>query len=243
MDDYFLNEAIDDQVFGYRPYRREYRKREFMAKNTIVFAEGTLYWFKGLNKGQAVQNYDGDGYEWTFELEPEDTGFLKEHKLLDRLKDPMDYANKLKKMIKSEDDPKAIRELEEKLEKAEQNAEGRDDYLIIRKPTQTKDGDETDPFRVYDEDNEPWDTDTLIGNGSKAVCKLKIVDWGPGKKQSIYCLAIRVTDHVPYETDEFAEYDKKDDTPKAKPKKGRAKKADPKGKSEELDELDDDIPF
>lgn len=212
-----------------------------MAKNTVVFTKATLYWFKGLNKAQAVQNYDQNGYEWRFEAEPEDVTFLKENRLLDRLKDPLAYAKKLEKKYEEYEDE----EDKTKAEKARQQAEGRGDYLILRKPTETKDGDETEPFRIYDSDNEPWDRDTLIGNGTKADLKLKIVDWGPGKKASIYCMAIRVTDHVPYESDEFAGMDNDgDESPKAKPAKSRAtKKVDTKGKSEELDELDDDIPF
>lgn len=207
-----------------------------MAKNDIVFVKGTLYWPKIVGRSAAVTNYDGDGKEWTFELEPEDTDFLKEHRLLDRLKDPLAYAERLEE--RGED---------EKAEAARKAAEGRGDYLLIRKPTETKDGEPTDPFRIYDEDNEPWGEDRLIGNGSKADVKLKIVKWGAGKKSSIYCMAIRITDHVPYETDEFAAMDNEtgSDKPKAqKPKrKAAAKKADTKGKSEELDDLDDSIPF
>ena len=222
-----------------------------MAKNTIVFVKSTLFWFKGLNRGQAVQNYDQNGYEWTFEAQPDDIGFLKDNGLLDRLKDPNAYAAKLKKLIKAEDSPSKIEELEGKLKKAEEQAEGRDDYLIIRKPTETKDGEATEPFRIYDEDNEPWDRDTLIGNGSKADLKLKIVDWGPGKKSSIYCLAIRVTDHVPYESDEFAAMDNNEESSNSAPKRETKKKAAaPKKKvaskntAEDLEELDDDdIPF
>lgn len=203
-----------------------------MAKNSIVFVSGTLYWPKIVGKQALVMNYDGDGKEWTFELEPDTTDFLKEHRLLDRLKDPLAYAERLED--RGED---------EKAAAAREAAEGRGDYLLLRKPELTKDGDENDPFRIYTADNEPWGDETLIGNGSRADVKLKIVDWGPGKKKSIYCMALRITDHVPYESNEFAGMDSNDDAPKAKPKKSRAKRADTKGKAEELDELDDDIPF
>jgi hypothetical protein len=213
-----------------------------MSKSKTVFITGTLYWFKGVNRGQAVQNYDGDGYEWTFEVEPDDIEFLKEHRLLDRLKDPLAYAVKLEKKYKQYGDEEDKR----KAEKAREAAEGRGDYLILRKPTTDKDGNETDPFRIYDENNEPWDRDTMIGNGSKADLKLSIIDWGPGKKQSIYCKAIRITDHVPYESDEFAAMDAQEETAKTAPKKTRAKpkKAEPKASSaENFEDLDDDIPF
>lgn len=239
MDDYFLEAEIDAWEHAHYPYayprgRIVSRKRKFMAKNTIVFVKGTLYWPKIVGRDAAVPNYDGDGKEWTFELEPEDIGFLKEHRLLDRLKDPLAYAERLEE--RGED---------EKAAAAREAAEGRGDYLLIRKPTETKDGEPTDPFRIYDKDNEPWGEDRLIGNGSKADVKLKIVNWGAGKKSSIYCMAIRITDHVPYETDEFAAMDNNsDDAPKSKPKKATTnRKADTKGKTQELDDLDDDIPF
>lgn len=202
-----------------------------MAKSTIVFASGTLYWPKIVGDKALVTNYDGDGKEWTFEFEPEDVDFLKEHRLLDRLKDPLAYAERLEE--RGEDD---------KAEQARKDAEGRGDYLFIRKPELNKDGEKNDPFRIYDSDGEPWDENTMIGNGSKADVKLKIMDWGPGKKKSIYCVAIRVTDLVTYETDEFAAMDKPKSESKPKPKKERAA---PKKKAavEEFDDLDDDIPF
>lgn len=209
-----------------------------MAKNTIVFLKGKLYWPKIVGKSALVTNYDGDGKEWSFELEPDNTDFLKEHRLLDRLKDPLAYANRLEE-----------RGEEDKADKVREQAEGRGDYLIIRKPELTKDGRENEPFRIYTKDNEPWGEETLIGNGSRADVKLKIVDWGAGKKKSIYCLALRITDHVQYEPDEFSGMDKESDNEtenrtETKPPKSRAtKKADPKGMAKELDDLDDEIPF
>jgi len=238
-----LHEQITDI---YYPTNVSRKRNSNMAKNTIVFVKSTLYWFKGLNRGQAVQNYDQNGYEWTFEAEPHDIKFLKENGLLDRLKDPNAYVSKLKKLIKTEDSPSKLEELEAKLKKAEEQAEGRGDYLLIRKPTETKDGEPTEPFRIYDEDSEPWDRDTLIGNGTKADLKLKIVDWGPGKKSSIYCLAIRVTDHVAYESDEFAAMDDEEssDTAPKRETKTKAKTSPKNKKAEYLEELDDDdIPF
>lgn len=189
-----------------------------MAKSTKVFTKATLYWPKIVGDNALVSNYDGDGREWTFELEPEDTGFLKTHRLLDRLKDPLAYALRL------ED-----RGEKEKAEVARQNAEGRGDYLLIRKPEFNFKGEKNAPFRIYTADNEPWPEDQLIGNGSKADVKLDIRSWGPGKKDSIYAVAIRITDLVPYQSDEFAGMDELESGTKSKPKK----------KSEDLD----DIPF
>lgn len=205
-----------------------------MAKKTTkVFASGTVYWAKIVGEKALVSNYDGDGREWTLEFEPDDPSFLKEHRLLDRLKDPMAYANRLEE--RGED---------EKAEAARAAAEGRGDYLLLRKPEFTKTGDKNDPFRIYDEDNQPWD-DRLIGNGSRVDIKLNIVDWGAGKKKSIYCQAIRVRDLVSYESNEFSGMDE-DMTPK-KPSATKAKTATKKVKTksaaEEFEDLDDDIPF
>lgn len=52
---------------------------------TTVFASGKIFWAKVL--GEPVNNYEGTAREWTLEFVPDDTTFLKEQKLLDRLKD------------------------------------------------------------------------------------------------------------------------------------------------------------
>jgi len=53
-------------------------------KSPPIFSKGKVYWAKII--GAPRTNYDGDGREWAFEFEPEDTSFLKTHGLLDRLK-------------------------------------------------------------------------------------------------------------------------------------------------------------
>jgi hypothetical protein len=178
-----------------------------MANNrSTVFATGKIYWAKIV--GNPRPNYDGDAREWAYEFVPDDTSFLKEHGLLDRLKDKEDPKNPDK-----------------------------GDYLNLRKPEFTKDGKENEPIRIYDEDNTPWDG-RLIGNGTGADVKLTIVDYGKGKKKGIYTAAIRITDLVPYESNEFGAMDAE-----RKPSKKAAKKLDTKAKASEFDDLDDDIPF
>jgi hypothetical protein len=197
------------------------------GKSAIVFTSGKVYWASVVGEKSLRKNYDGDGREWSFEFEPEDPSFLKDHRLLDRLKDPLAYAKRL------ED-----RGEKEKAKSAYESAEGRGDYLLLKKPELKRDGEKHEPFRIYDENNQPWDEDKLIGNGSKVDVKLSIVDWGPGKKKSIYAKAIRVTEHVPYEADEFAGMGKapaKKDKPTPKPKT--------KANTEDLGDLDDEIPF
>ena len=204
------------------------------TKSTKVFARGKVYWAKIVGDRALKSNYDGTGREWSFEFEPEDPSFLKEHRLLDRLKDPLAYANRL------ED-----RGEREKAEKARKDAEGRGDYLDLKKPELNRDGQKNEPFRIYDENNEPWD-DRLIGNGSVVDVKLDIRDWGVGKKKSIYCAAIRVRDLVPYTANEFSGMDGDDeyDAPAPKSRKeAPARKAKTKLSGDDLADLDDDIPF
>lgn len=177
-----------------------------MSNSTTVFASGRLFWAKIIGDNALTPNYDGDAREWTMEFEPDDTSFLKEHKLLDRLKDKADVKNPDK-----------------------------GDFIILRKPEFDREGNKNDPYRVYDKDNQPWGED-LIGNGTKADLKLRIVDWGRGKKSGIYATAVRVTDLVPYASNEFAGMD--GDEPE-KPTKAKAK---PKPAPVSDDDLDDDIP-
>lgn len=188
-----------------------------------VYVQGKVFWCK-LLPDQLTENYDRDGREWTVEFEPDDTSFLKEHKLLDRLKDMDERARKLER---EGEDGKAA--------KVRKNMEGRKGvYLILKKAELTKDGEKNKPIRIVDEDNQPWD-DRRIGNGSQVDARLDIKDWGVGKKKSIYLSALRVTNLVPYEDDPFAGMDKA---------AGKPPKAKPRAKTilEELDGLDDEIP-
>lgn len=171
-----------------------------MANFTTVFVSGKLYWSK---LERAVDNYEKTGKEWTVDFVPDDIQFLKDNRLLDRLKEGKDPI------------------------------EG--DYIRLRKPEKDKDGKDNEPIKVIDGDNQPWVKGTAIGNGSVADVKLTIADFGAGKKKAIWAKAIRVTDLVPYESDEFGGMDTK--TPKADTKGTKTKK-----KAEELD-VDDDIPF
>ena len=171
--------------------------------STTVFASGKIYWAKVFTP---VNNYEGTAKEWTFEFEPEDTTFLKEAKLLDRLKN---------------------------------KHEGRPEYLILKKPELNAEGEKNDPIRIYDSDNVQWDSDKLIGNGSSVDVKLRIIDWGKGKKKSIWVTAIRVTDHIPYTSNEFGAMDSNEVRKEVATK---PKKPNPKATSDELD-MDDQIPF
>lgn len=179
-----------------------------IVKRTTVFGTGKIYWPKIVGERALHDNYDGDAKQWAYELVPDDTTFLKEHKLLDRLKDKEDAKNPDK-----------------------------GEYLYLRKPELTRDGEKNEPIRIYDADNNPWPEDKLLGNGTSVDFKLQIVDYGKGKKNGIYTTALRITDLVPYNGNEFGAMDGPETTAKAKPTKSKAQ-AEPA-----LDELDDDIPF
>ncbi len=201
------------------------------GKSATVFVSGTVYWASIVGDKALRKNYDGDGREWSFEFEPEDASFLKEHRLLDRLKDPFAYADRLDDRGES-DKAAAVREM---------NA-GRGDYLLLKKPELNRDGEKNEPFRIYDENDQPWGEERLIGNGSKVDVKLSIVDWGVGKKKSIYAKAIRVTEHVPYETSEFSGMDNGNKAP-VKKAEGKVAKPKTKAKADDFADLDDSIPF
>ena len=191
---------------GYSPYTQENKKRKtIMAERVTVFVPGTVYWAKVI--GAPRMNYEQTGREWTYDFVPDDTTFLKEHRLLDRLKEAKDPIPS--------------------------------DYIRLKKPEFTKDGEKNEPIRIYDAENNAWDG-RLLGNGTRVVAKLSIVDYGKGKKQGIYTTALRVEDLVAFESNEFGGYD----GGKAEPKV----KAKPKSKQtilEELDEADlnDEVPF
>lgn len=179
-----------------------------MAEYTTVFVEGRVYWAKIIGNKALHDNYDGDAREWSYDFVPDDTKFLKDARLLDRLKEAKDPIP--------------------------------DEYIRLKKPEFNKDGDKNDPIRVLTSDNEPWDN-KLIGNGTRVVAKLTIVNWGKGKKSSIWTDALRIEELVPYEggggdnSDPFASYGS------GKPKK--AAKGNSKAAAAELDDLDDDVPF
>ena len=195
-----------------------------MADYTTVFAKGKIYWPKIIGDKALHDNYDGDARQWAYEFVPDDTSFLKEHRLLDRLKDKEDPKNP-----------------------------GKGEFLVLKKPEFNKDGEKNDPITVINNDDavvdgdgdmvEGWDG-RLLGNATEVVAKLTVVNYGGGKKKSIWTTALRIDKHVPYEGgssggSSFADYD--GDT-KKKPAK-KAAKADTKGKAQELDDLDDDVPF
>jgi hypothetical protein len=172
------------------------------AVNKVTgFISGKISWAKVL--GDPVINYNKDGREWTFEVEPDEAGiqFILKQGLADRIKGK-GYNIGTKG----------------------QHAE-RAPFLQFKKPELNRDGEKNHPLRIYDENDVAWDPvlnddgkpTNLIGNESGVDVKLDIRDYGVGKKKGVYPVAIRVTDHVPYESvSEFGGMEREAPAPKAK---------------------------
>lgn len=72
------------------------------SQKTTAYITGKIYWAKVL--GAPRMNYNQDGKEWTFELEPDEAGLaiLKEHGLTDRLKNKYEDRGKYISLKKKE---------------------------------------------------------------------------------------------------------------------------------------------
>ena len=183
-------------------------------KSVTVFVKGKVYWAKIVGDKALVDNYDKDGKEWTYEFEPEDTSFLKTHRLLDRLKD----------------------------KNATGDREGKE-YLILKKPELDRDGKKNAPINIVDEDGNDWNG-KLLGNGTAVDAKLSIVDFGAGKKKAIWTLALRVRDLVEYEGGggDAKDFSGMDDKPSATTKAAPAKPTKKPVALDDLDDSIDDFP-
>lgn len=176
------------------------------VNKATVFISGKLHWAKVL--GAPVMNYNKDGREWTFELEPNEAGLqtLIKQGLTDRIKGN-GYNIGTKGQHKE-----------------------RTPFIPLKKSELNKDGNPNPPIRIYDADDTEWDTTKLIGNASGGDVKLDIRDYGPGKKKGVYPVAIRVTDLIEYQSSEFGGMDADAGKP------AKAKKADDFNKDFGLDD-------
>lgn len=99
---------------------------------------------------------------------------------------------------------------EHKLTDRLKEREGRNPYIILKRKEFDYEGKPNEHIRVVDAANHRWNDKTLIGNESLADVKVQIVDYGKGKKQGIYPVAIRVLEHVQYESNDFEALDEDD---------------------------------
>lgn len=100
-----VEDFLDRCNFYLESYYLNEKKENILVDFTTVFVSGSVYWAKVV--GKPVNNYEGDAKEWTFDFVPDDVTFLKEHKLLDRLKEardpiPGDYLRLKKPELDSE---------------------------------------------------------------------------------------------------------------------------------------------
>lgn len=111
--------------------------------------------------------------------------------------------------------------------------------ILFRQREKRPDGENNKPITVVDANNRPWDQSKLIGNESIVDLKVKVKDYGKGKKLGIYPQAIRVLEHVEYVRQEFAPLNEEDRFWKKQPDVAPDFKAD---FDLEEPELDDEIP-
>lgn len=76
-------------------------------------------------------------------------------------------------------------------------------FLTFKQKEVRASGDKNDPIRIVDANGNRWG-DEKLGNGTVADVKFEVRDYGKGKYPGIYPRAIRVLEHVKYESEEFA---------------------------------------
>ena len=187
----------------------------------IVFIRGPIYWPKVL--GAPVPNYNKDGNEWAFDLSLTKDGLTQAKAVKVQKKPALN--------IKNRDDE-------------------RGDFLSFRQRELRADGEPNNPIRVIDSAGNKWPDDVKIGNGTIADVKFEVRDFGVGKFPGIYPRAIRIIEHVPYETSEFAPLSSDDEyfNRATVLEKQVAKAEESRGGFEDRtatsdDELDDDFPL
>lgn len=77
-------------------------------------------------------------------------------------------------------------------------------FLSFKRPELNKDGEPNDPIDVVGVDGSDWNPKDLLGNGTIADIKFRVVDYGKGFQKGMYIQTIRVLDRVKYQKQEFA---------------------------------------
>ena len=95
----------------------------------------------------------------------------------------------------------------------------RGDFMQFRQREKRQDGSLNRRISVVDHNDQPWNQQTLIGNGSVVELKFEYKDYGAGKHPGVYPQAIRVLEAKEYQRQEFAPL--KEDDPYYKPKEGQ----------------------
>lgn len=194
-----------------------------MANNVKeIVIRGVLDYAKVLGmprKHTGLPKYDKGPY-WSVDVTPD----AKSMELIEAL----DLEDKLR--------PKKKKDAE-KIAK-DTNRVGKGKFLSFKHLLKRADDTENEPIRIVDAQGRKW-SGGLIGNGTVADVKVRVVDYGPGSDKGTYIQAIRVLDHVPFEANDFdplPEDDEYAQTPLAEEQLEDQN-------TDTDDDLDDDIPF
>ncbi len=76
-------------------------------------------------------------------------------------------------------------------------------FFSFKQRSTRMDGSPNKPINVVDANGHPWDKNEKLGNGTKVDVKFNIRDYGAGKRMGVYPQAIRVMEHVEYESVDF----------------------------------------
>lgn len=194
-------------------------------KPKTIVIRGVLDYAKVLGKPRkhtGLKKYDKGPY-WSVDVTPDDRSM--------ELLDTFDLTDKLR--------PKKKKDAEKIA--ADKNRVGQGKFLSFRHLLNRADGGENEPLRIVDARGNRWGSD-LIGNGTVADVKARVVDYGEGSEKGLYIQAIRVLDHVPYESEDFEPLPEDDEyaPQNALPEHEGGPDGD---QFEDKDDLDDDVPF
>ena len=87
----------------------------------------------------------------------------------------------------------------------------RGEFTSLRQKSTKKDGSPAQPIKVIDAAGNKWTDDEKLGNGTIADVKFEVVDYGKGNPKGVYPRAIRILDHKPFKSEEFAPISKDDE--------------------------------
>lgn len=135
----------------------------------------TIHWCKLL--GSPVPGYGDEGLEWSVELGL-DQATVDGEPAIDALK-----SAGLGSRIKSDiDGPKG-------------------NWVRLKKNAILKEGGSAKPIPVVDGKVQPWDSNTLIGNGSVGNVNILLDEYGTGKAKKVTAkiMGMQVTKLVPYQ--------------------------------------------
>jgi hypothetical protein len=164
-----------------------WRKRNMTDKPKTIVIRGILNYAKVLGKPRkhtGLPKYDKGPY-WSVDVTPD----AKSLALIESL----DLEDKLRPRKKADEAKIA----------ADGNRVGTGKFLSFRHLLNRTDGGENEPIRIVDARGMKWSDGKLIGNGTVADVKVRVVDYGPGSDKGTYIQAMRILDHVSYESDEF----------------------------------------